>query len=64
METEKLVYSIKLESSLIKKVKSIIYSIERKWAEADKQFQNYMEQFMVFNNIEVPADATKTVYQD
>lgn len=64
METDKLVYSIKLESSLIKKVKSIIYSIERKWAEADKQFQNYMEQFMVFNNIEIPADATKTVYQD
>lgn len=64
METEKFVYSIKLETSLIKKVKSIIYSIERKWAEADKQFQNYMEQFMVFNNIEIPADALKTVYQD
>ncbi len=32
--------------------------------EADKQFQNYMEQFTVFNNIEIPVDARKTVYQD
>lgn len=64
METNRLVYKIKMESSLIKKIKSIIYSIERKWAEADKQFQNYMEQFKVFNNIEIPATATKKVYQD
>ena len=63
-ETDRLVYKVKLESSLINKSKSIIYSIERKWAEADKQFQNYMEQFKVFNNIEIPINATKKVFQN
>ena len=63
-ETDKLVYSIKVEYSIIKKIRSVIYSIERKWTEADKQFQNYMEQFMVFDNIEIPASARKTVVQD
>lgn len=64
VETDRLVYSMKVEYSLIKKVRSIIYSIERKWMEADKQFQNYMEQYMVFSNIEIPADAKKIVTQD
>lgn len=64
METDRLVYTLKVEYSIIKKIKSLIYSIERKWMEADKQFQNYMEQFTVFNNIEIPVDARKTVYQD
>ncbi len=64
METDKLVYSQKVEYSLIKKVKSLIYSIERKWMEADKQFQNYMEQFMVFDNIEIPVTAKKEATQD
>lgn len=64
METDRLVYTLKAEYSLIEKIKSIIYSIERKWAEADKQFNNYMDQFMVLNNIEIPVDARKTVTQD
>ena len=63
-ETNRLVYKLKAESSLIEKIKSIIYSIERKFAEADKQFQNYMEQFKVFDNIEIPKDATKVITQD
>jgi len=64
MEIDKLVHKIKIESSLITKIKSIIYSIERKYAEADKQFQNYMDQFIVMQNIEIPKHATKTVYHD
>ena len=64
MEMDRLVHKVKIESSLIKKVKSIIYSIERKYAEADKQFQNYMDQFIVLQNIEIPKNATKTVYHD
>lgn len=55
---------MKVEYSLIKKVRSLIYSIERKWMEADKQFQNYMEQYMVFDNIEIPQDAKKSIFQD
>ncbi len=57
----KMVFKIKLETSLIEKVKTIIYSIERKWAEADKQFMNYMDQWTILKNIEIPKDAMKTV---
>ncbi len=64
MDIDRIVFTMKAEYSIIEKVKSIIYSIERKWAEADKQFNNYMDQFLVFNNIEIPVDARKTVIQD
>ncbi len=35
-------------------IRSIIYSIDRKLAEAEKHFNDYSEQFKLFQNIEIP----------
>ena len=61
MELDRLVYKIKVESPIIEKIKTIIYSIERKWMEADKQFMNYMDQWTILKNIEIPKNAMKKV---
>lgn len=58
---KRLVVELDIEYSLIKKLKSIIYSIDRKIAEAEKHFNNYTEEFKVFRNIEIPENCYKKV---
>lgn len=46
---------------LMRTIKSIMYSIDRKLAEAEKHFNDYSEQFKLFQNIEIPKNAIESV---
>lgn len=61
---ERLVIQIDVEHILMKKLRTVIYSIDRKIAEAEKHFNNYTEEFKIFKNINIPDDCytKKTVW--
>lgn len=54
---ERLVIEKEIERPLLEKVKTIIFSIEKKLSEIDKNFLDYTEQFKIFRNLEIPDDA-------
>lgn len=56
---DRLVIEREVERPLLEKVKTIIFSIEKKLAEIDKNFLDYTEQFKVFRNLEIPDNAYK-----
>ena len=57
----RMVDSIKVESSMIERVKSIIFALDRKFAEAEKQYTRYTEQFKIFDNIDIPENCRTDV---
>jgi len=57
---KKVVYTLKVEDALIDQVKSVIYAIDRKLANAEKHFNEYTDQFKIFSNINFPENALKT----
>jgi len=42
-------------------IRTLVYSIDRKLAEAEKHFNDYSEQFKIFQNIEIPKNAFVTL---
>lgn len=58
---ERLVIEKQVERPLLEKVKTIIYSIEKKLSEIDKNFLDYTEQFKIFRNIEIPENSYRTL---
>lgn len=42
-------------------IRTLVYSIDRKLAEAEKHFNDYSEQFKIFQNIEIPKSAFVTL---
>lgn len=45
-----------IDRPMMDTVRSLIYSIDRKIAEAEKHFNDYSEQFKLFQNIEIPKN--------
>lgn len=56
---DRLVLEFQVERPILEKLKTIIYSIEKKLAEIEKNFLNYTEQFKVFRNLDIPDNAFK-----
>ena len=56
---DSLVYQKEIEHSLLKKIKTIIHSIDGKLMEADKNFRQYTEQFKIFRNLVIPDNCYK-----
>ncbi len=53
---DRLVIEKQVERPLLEKLKTIIFSIEKKLSEIDKNFLDYTEQFKVFRNLDIPDD--------
>ena len=58
---ERIVIEKQVERPILEKIKTIIFSIEKKLSEIDKNFLDYTEQFKIFRNIEIPKNAYKTL---
>ena len=58
---DRLVIEKQMERPILEKLKTIIFSIEKKLSEIDKNFLNYVEQFKIFRNLEIPENAYKTL---
>jgi len=58
---DRLIIEKRIDHWIINKIKTIWYSIDRKIAEAEKNFIDYTEQFHVFSNLEIPDDAYTTL---
>jgi len=58
---ERLVIEKEMERPILEKIKTIIFSIEKKLSEIDKNFLDYTEQFKIFRNLEIPENAYKTL---
>ena len=58
---DRLVIERQVERPLLEKIKTIIFSIEKKLAEIDKNFLDYTEQFKIFRNVVIPDNCYKTL---
>lgn len=50
-----------IDRPMMDTIKTVIYSVDRKIAEAEKHFNDYSEQFKLFQNIDIPKSAFKKV---
>lgn len=57
LDYKRLVFEVEVERPIIKKIKTLIFSIEKKLSEAEKNFLDYTEQFKIFKNISIPENA-------
>lgn len=58
---DRLVIEKQVEKPILEKIKTLIFSIEKKLSEIDKNFLDYTEQFKIFRNLQVPDNAYKTL---
>jgi len=56
---DRLVIEKQVERPILEKLKTIIFSIEKKLSEIDKNFLDYTEQFKVFRNLDIPDNCYK-----